>query len=462
MSGSRSPLAIDTIAPDGDAGAPDPLLSALGKVRRIERVGKVVEAYGTLIRATGLKAAIGELCELRNPPDGADPSFRLAAEVVGVSRQHAVLTPLGALDGVSPETEVYATGRQAWVRAGVGLLGRILDAHGEPIDGKGPIAVPGGPPVVDVPIYAASPNPLARTLIDQPFATGVRAIDTVMTAGVGQRVGIFAVAGGGKSTLLGMLARGASADVNVIALVGERGREVNEFVHDNLGAEGLAKSVVVVATSDRPALERSRAAWVATAIAEHFRDRGQRVMLLVDSITRFARALRDVGLAVGEPPARRGFPPSVFSALPRLFERAGNNDKGSITAFYTVLMEGEDGDDPIVEEVRSILDGHIVLSRKLAAAYHYPAIDVLTSLSRTMPRVVDEAQLRAAGQLRKYLAKHQDIELLLQLGEYKKGADPEADIAIAKIEPIRKLLQQPSTELADHAQSVAALRRLFA
>jgi type III secretion protein N (ATPase) len=313
-----------------------------------------------------------------------------------------------------------------------------------------------------MPIYAASPHPLSRNLIDAPFATGVRAIDTVMTAGIGQRIGIFAVAGGGKSTLLGMLARGASADVNVIALVGERGREVNEFIRDNLGDAGMAKSVIVVATSDRPALERSRAAWVATAIAEHFRDRGKRVMLLVDSVTRFARALRDVGLAIGEPPARRGFPPSVFSALPRLFERAGNNDKGSITAFYTVLMEGEDGDDPIVEEVRSILDGHIVLSRKLAAAYHYPAIDVLTSLSRTMPRVVEEPQLRAAGQLRKYLAKHQDIELLLQLGEYKKGSDPEADIAIQKIEPIRKLLQQPSGDIAGFAESVSALRKLFA
>lgn len=463
MTGPK-PLASIDLAPAlaSAAQAPDPLLSALGRVRNIERVGKVVEAYGTLIRATGLKAAIGELCELRNPPDGGDPDFRLAAEVVGVSRQHAVLTPLGALDGVSPSTEVYATGRQASVRAGDGLLGRILDAHGEPIDGKGPIAVPGGPGAVEVPIYAASPNPLSRKLIERPFATGVRAIDTVMTAGEGQRVGIFAVAGGGKSTLLGMLARGGSADVNVIALVGERGREVNEFIQDNLGAAGLAKSVIVVATSDRPALERSRAAWVATAIAEHFRDQGKSVMLLVDSITRFARALRDVGLAIGEPPARRGFPPSVFTALPRLFERAGNNDKGSITAFYTVLMEDEHGDDPIVEEVRSILDGHIVLSRKLAAAYHYPAIDVLTSLSRTMPRVTDDAQQRAAGQLRKYLAKHQDIELLLQLGEYKKGTDPDADIAIQKIDPIRKLLQQSSTDLADYGQSVAALRKLFA
>ncbi|HST45062.1 MAG TPA: FliI/YscN family ATPase [Luteimonas sp.] len=434
----------------------DPLLDALARVQSIERVGRVAEAYGTLIKATGLKAAIGELCELRNPRGDGDPAFRLAAEVVGVSKQNTLLTPLGALDGISATTEVYATGRQASVRVGDGLLGRILDAHGVPIDDKGPVGA-----TVDAPIYAASPNPLTRLLIERPFSTGVRAIDTTMTAGEGQRIGIFAVAGGGKSTLLGMLARGGDAEVNVIALVGERGREVNEFIHDNLGPEGLAKSIIVVATSDRPALERSRAAWVATAIAEHFRDRGKRVLLLLDSVTRFARALRDVGLAVGEPPARRGYPPSVFSALPRLFERAGNNEHGSITAFYTVLAEDEDGGDPIVEEVRSILDGHIVLSRKLAAAYHYPAIDVLTSLSRTMPRVVDGPHQKAAGQLRKLLAKHQDIELLLQLGEYKRGSDPDADAAVEKIGPIRKLLQQSSSELVPFAQSADALRKMF-
>lgn len=436
--------------------ANDPLLSALSAVKTIERVGRVADAYGTLIRATGLKASIGELCHLRHPRGEGDPRFCLAAEVVGVSKQHTLLTPLGALDGISATTEVYATGKQASVGAGDSLLGRVLDAHGNPIDDLGPLTG-----TVDAPIYADSPNPLTRSLIERPFSTGVRAIDTVMTAGEGQRIGIFAVAGGGKSTLLGMLARGGDADVNVIVLVGERGREVNEFIYDNLGDAGLARSVIVVATSDRPALERSRAAWVGTAIAEHFRDRGKRVLLLVDSVTRFARALRDVGLAVGEPPARRGFPPSVFSALPRLFERAGNNEHGSITAFYTVLAEDEDGSDPIVEEVRSILDGHIVLSRKLAAAYHYPAIDVLTSLSRTMPRVVDEAHLRAAGQLRKYLAKYQDIELLLQLGEYKRGSDPEADVAIEKIGPIRKLLQQSSSELVEFEKSSSALRRLF-
>ena len=453
---ATAPTPLPGLAGQQDPSQHDPLLHALSRVQSIERVGRVAEAYGTLIRATGLKASIGELCELRNPRGEGDASFRLSAEVVGVSKQLTLLTPLGALDGISATTEVYASGRQAAVRVGPGLLGRILDAHGEPIDDRGSIGH-----AVDAPIYAASPNPLARSLIERPFSTGVRAIDTTMTAGEGQRIGIFAVAGGGKSTLLGMLARGGDADVNVIVLVGERGREVNEFIHDNLGPEGLAKSVIVVATSDRPALERSRAAWVGTAIAEHFRDQGKRVLLLVDSVTRFARALRDVGLAVGEPPARRGFPPSVFSALPRLFERAGNNDKGSITAFYTVLAEDEDGGDPIVEEVRSILDGHIVLSRKLAAAYHYPAIDVLVSLSRTMPRVVDQGHVRAAGQLRKLLAKYQDIELLIQLGEYKRGTDPDADAAIEKIGAIRKLLQQSAHELVPFEQSADALRKLF-
>src|SRR5690606_37263868 len=342
------------------------------------------------------------------------------------------------------------------IGAGDALLGRVLDAHGKPIDDRGPLRA-----MAEAPIYAPSPNPLTRKVIERPFSTGVRAIDSVLSVGEGQRLGIFAVAGGGKSTLLGMLARGGDADVNVIALVGERGREVNEFIHDNLGAEGLAKSVIVVATSDRPALERSRAAWVATAIAEHFRDKGKRVLLLLDSVTRFARALRDVGLAVGEPPARRGFPPSVFSALPRLFERAGNNDKGSITAFYTVLAEDEGGGDPIVEEVRSILDGHIVLSRKLAAAHHYPAIDVLTSLSRVMTRVAHDKHQRAAGLLRKYLAKYQDIELLLQLGEYKRGTDKDADVAIEKIGAMRQLLQQSAAELVPFEKSAEALRRLF-
>ena len=352
---------------------------------------------------------------------------------------------------------VVAEGGQASVSVGPGLLGRILDAHGNAIDGR---AEPHRP--TRVPIYREAPNPLTRRMVHKPLATGVRAIDATLTVGEGQRLGIFAGAGGGKSTLLGMLARGTEAEINVIVLVGERGREVREFIEDSLGQSGLAKSVVIVATSDRPALERSRAACVGTAIAEYFRDQGKRVLLLMDSVTRYARALRDVGLAVGEPPARRGFPPSVFSALPRLFERTGNDEHGSITAFYTVLLEDEEpGADPIGEEVRSILDGHIVLSRKLAQAAHYPAIDVLSSASRVMPRVVAEAHQRAAANLRRLLAKHAEIELLIQVGEYKPGADREADEAVNRITAIRELLRQPAQKLNPYADTVARLEAML-
>ncbi len=430
----------------------DPLLSTLSRSTGVRHIGRIAEAYGTLLKVTGIHAAIGEMCELRTP----NSSRLLAAEVVGLSGNQTLLAPLGALDGLSTATEVVAVGRKATIGVDDSLLGRILDPLGEPMDGR-PLAEC----KTQVPIQRESPNPLGRKLIERPFATGVRAIDAALTVGEGQRVGIFAIAGGGKSTLLGMLARGSDAEVNVIVLVGERGREVNEFIHDNLGEEGLARSVLVVATSDRPASERARAAYLGTAIAEYFRDQGKRVMLLMDSATRFARALRDVGLAVGEPPARRGYPPSVFSELPRLFERSGNNELGSITAFYTVLMEDEDGSDPIAEEVRSILDGHIVLSRKLAASYHYPAIDVLASTSRVMGRVVDEEHVRAAGQLRKYIAKHQEIELLLQLGEYKPGSDADADFAVARIDAIRELLRQPPSYLSPFGEAVEGLRSLF-
>jgi len=349
--------------------------------------------------------------------------------------------------------QIVAKGQQATIGAGKALLGRVLDALGNVIDG-GP--APQG--LTQVPIYRDSPNPLTRTPIRLPFHTGVRAIDTTLTVGQGQRVGIFAAAGGGKSTTLGMLAR-AAADVNVIVLVGERGREVREFIEDSLGPEGMKKSVVVVATSDRPALERSRVAYAGTAVAEYFRDQGLQVLLMMDSVTRFARALRDVGLAVGEPPARRGYPPSVYSAMPTLFERSGNNERGSITAFYTVLLEDDEA-DPIGDEVRSILDGHIYLSKKLAAANHYPAIDVLTSASRTMPRVVTAEHRQAAGVLRSRLAKYQEVELLVQIGEYKSGTDPDADVAINSMPAIRSLLQQPASEVCPFNDSIQTLMEL--
>jgi ATP synthase in type III secretion protein N len=429
--------------------APDPLLERLKSVDPLRRVGRVAEACGTLIRATGVAARVGEVCELRDPVDG----HRLMAEVVGIGRGLTLLTPLGTLDGVSAATEVISKGRQATIGAGASLLGRVVDALGNLIDGRGPASN-----LTQVPVYRDAPDPLTRMLITRPFHSGIRAIDTVLTVGEGQRVGVFAAAGGGKSTLLGMLARSV-ADINVIVLVGERGREVREFIEDNLGPAGLGKSVLIVATSDRPALERARAAYVGTAIAEYFRDQGHRVLLLLDSVTRFARALRDVGLAVGEPPARRGYPPSVFSALPRLFERSGNNQHGSITAFYTVLLEEEEG-DPIGDEVRSILDGHIYLSRKLAAAHHFPAVDVLASASRVMPRVVEPEHLKAAAALRKQLARYQEIELLVRIGEYKAGTDPEADEAIRNIGRIRQLLQQSAHEKSDFDESVLALTRL--
>ena len=429
------------------------LLRALANKETLRRVGRVAEAHGTLVRVTGINAAIGELCMLENP----EADFSLPAEVVGISGSQTLLTPLGQLEGISTATMVSATGRKASVGVGDALLGRILDAHGQPLDELGPLDTSRRASV-----YADAPNPLTHRCIDQALPTGVRAIDALLTIGEGQRTGIFATAGGGKSTLLGMLARGASADVNVIVLVGERGREVNEFIQDSLGPEGLARSVVVVATSDRPALERSRVAYVGTAFAEYFRARGKRVLLLMDSVTRFARALRDVGLAMGEPPVRRGFTPSVFSALPRLFERAGNDARGSITAFYSVLVEDENGGDPIAEEVRSILDGHIVLSRKLAAASHFPAIDVLASASRLMPRVTTASHRRVAGDFRRHLAKYNEIEMLLQLGEYRPGSDSEADAAIEKRDAMLDLLRQPPEQLARFDSTLGALRGVFA
>ena len=333
------------------------------------------------------------------------------------------------------------------------MLGRVVNAHCEAIDGLATIKCQD-----QVPIYNEAPAPLGRRPIKQLFSTGVRAIDGVISLGLGQRIGIFASAGGGKSTLLGMMARGAEADVNVIVLIGERGREVSEFIEDNLGEYGLSKSIIVVATSDKSALERCRAAYTGTAIAEYFRDQGKHVFLMMDSITRYARALRDLGLALGEPPVRQGFPPSVFSMLPILFERAGNNDKGYITAVYTVLLEGEEEDDPIGEEVRSLLDGHIVLSRKLAISAHYPAIDILHSASRVMNRVVSKEHLQAANRVRQLLAKYQDIELLIQMGEYTEGADQEADLAVKSIAAIRNFLMQQT----EHLTSIdVTLEKLF-
>jgi ATP synthase in type III secretion protein N len=401
--------------------------------------GRVLQVVGTIIRATALGARIGDLVMLRNP-DGQE----IGAEVVGLQRDAAILTPLGDIRGISTLTEVLPTGKPHMAPVGMSLLGRVLDGMGRPLDtaDRGPLKPDGYAPV-----FAEAPDPLTRRPIDHPMPLGVRALDGPLTCGEGQRMGIFAAAGGGKSTLMSMLVRGAACDVTVMALIGERGREVREFLERDLGPEGRQKSVVVVATSDRSSMERAKAAYVATAIAEWFREQGMRVLFLMDSVTRFARAQREIGLAAGEPPTRRGFPPSVFALLPQLMERVGNNDKGSITAFYTVLVEGDDMSEPIADETRSILDGHIVLSRALAASYHYPAIDVLASASRVMNAVTTKEHQALAGKLRGLMAKYNEVELLVRIGEYQKGADALADEAVAKIEKIRSFLKQGTHDL---------------
>ena len=428
------------------------LLERLTLAPTIEKRGRIVAALGTTIRATGISARIGQTCELVDPAGGQS----VLAEVVGLAGDAALLTPIGELRGLSPSAEVIVREVAAQVAFGDALLGRVIDGRGHPIDGLG--ALPAG--LQTTPLYAPAPAPMARATIDTVLPTGVRVIDSLLTLGIGQRVGVFAAAGGGKSTLMGMLARHADADVIVIALIGERGREVREFIEDTLGAAGLARTVVVCATSDRSAMERVRAAHHATAIAEGFRGEGKRVLLLMDSVTRFARALREIGLAAGEPAVRRGFPPSVFAELPRLFERAGTAATGSITAIYTVLLEDEEGGDPVGEEVRSILDGHIVLSRKLGQAGHYPAIDVLASLSRLFTRITAADHRAAATRVRALLAKHAEIEFLVQIGEYKPGSDALADAALAARPAIDALLRQDGDDAAPFLTTLALLRSI--
>jgi type III secretion protein N (ATPase) len=404
----------------------------------ITRTGKVTEVVGTLMRVSGLDAQLGELCEVLDDAGGVLQS----AEVVGFAGGRTIVSPFGPILGVRGGSRVIGLGKVLSVPVGPALLGRVIDSLGRPIDGKGPIAT-----FEARPIFALPPSPMEREMIERPLPTGVKAIDALLTLGEGQRMGIFAPAGVGKSTLMGMLARGTQCDVSVIALIGERGREVREFVELILGEEGMARSVVVCATSDRSSSERAKAAQVATAVAEYFRDQGLKVLLMMDSLTRFARALREIGLAAGEPPARRGFPPSVFAEIPRLLERAGMGARGSITALYTILYEDESGGDPISEEVRGILDGHMILSRKIAARNQYPAIDVLGSLSRVMTQIVPRPHQAAAGKLRRLLAKWDEVEPLMQMGEYKPGHDALADEAVQKQDALRGLLGQATEEL---------------
>jgi type III secretion protein N (ATPase) len=414
-------------------------LRALDEVNPLRLAGRVTEVTGLVLRAVIPGVRVGELVHI----DLAGGQ-RVRAEIVGFRGDEVVLLPLGDTAGIGPDAVVSPTGRPLSITVGEGLLGRVLGGLGEPIDGGGPIASGGEEWAVD----RAAPDPLTRRRVEKPLALGVRAIDAFLTVGEGQRVGLFAGAGAGKSLLLGQIARNTEADVNVICLVGERGREVREFLEDALGPKGRARSVVVCATSDAPALVRLKSTFVATAIAEWFRERGKRVLFMMDSLTRLARAQREVGLAAGEPPARQGYPPSVFALLPKLLERTGNSARGSITALYAVLVAGGDMEEPIADEARGILDGHIVLSRELGARNHWPAIDILPSLSRVMSLVADPEHQRAAGRARQVLAAYERHRDLIALGAYRPGSDIRTDEAIDKIDAVEAFLRQGPKETA--------------
>jgi type III secretion protein N (ATPase) len=430
--------------PDFDLGRA--LARLEGAVSRRES-GRVTEVTGLVIRALVPGLRVGELCEIDGPA--------LQAEVVGFRGDEAVLMPLGEPIGIGADSLVTPSGGPFEIGVSDGLCGRVLDGLGRPIDGGGPItgAVPWA---VDRP----APDPLSRRRITRPLPLGVRALDALLTAGEGQRIGVFAGSGVGKSTLMGQIARQTEADVNVIALVGERGRELGDFLEESLGTAGRARSVVVCATSDAPSLVRLKAAFVATAVAEYFRDQGRRVLFMLDSVTRVARAQREVGLAAGEPPARQGYPPSVFALLPRLLERTGTAARGSITALYTVLVAGGDMEEPIADEVRGILDGHVVLSRDIAARNQWPAVDVLPSLSRLMSAVADPAHRAAAGRLRELLAAYERQRDLILLGAYQRGSDPTTDEAIARLDRINAFLGQRTDEAAPFDDTLARLRAL--
>ncbi|HEX7239887.1 MAG TPA: FliI/YscN family ATPase, partial [Longimicrobiaceae bacterium] len=415
----------------------DTLIRRIADVPRFAHYGRVTRVVGLVIEATGIEAGLGELCRITSLRD----DHSVLAEVVGFHERGVLLMPLGELDGLHPGSSVRPMGRSFGVDVGPGLLGRILNGLGHPIDGKGKLQIE-----ERVPLAAEPPNPLEREMIGSILETGVRAIDGTLTIGRGQRVGIFAGSGVGKSTLLGMVARHAAADVNVIALLGERGREVRDFLEHSLGPEGLARSVIVVATGDQAALVRARGALVATAIAEYFRDQGKQVLLMVDSVTRVAMAWREIGLAVGEPPTTKGYPPSVFAALPRLLERAGNGARGGITGIYTVLVDGDDFNEPVADATRSILDGHVVLTRKLAAAGHFPAIDVLDSKSRVRDQVIDPTHREAADALLRLEAAYREKEDLILVGAYQKGSDRMVDAAIQLRDGALGFLRQPPEE----------------
>ena len=416
--------------------------------------GRVVQVVGLSIEVEGLRLPLGDICHLY-PERATAGGSRITAEVVGFRDERLILMPFADTHGVRPGTAVFPSGRGFSVPVGEELLGRVIDGLARPIDGKGPLNTSRIARITDAP-----PNPLGRQPIRTPLATGVRALDGLLTCGLGQRMGIFAGSGVGKSTLLGMIARNCEADINVIALIGERGREVQEFIDHDLGPQGLARSVVVVSTSDQPALQRLKGAWVATAIAEWFRGRGSHVTLMMDSVTRFAMAQREIGLTVGEPPVARGYPPSVFAMLPRLLERAGTAERGSITGLYTVLAEGDDMQDPIADTVRSILDGHIVLSRTLAQENHYPAVDVLQSVSRLFSLLSTPEHIMASGVIRDAMFAYQQARDLINIGAYVAGSNPQIDRALRLQPHIQRFLRQAPDSPTELAESRARLRSI--
>ena len=414
--------------------------------------GRIIRTVGLVVESRGPRARVGEICELV----GGVGERSLPLEVVGFHEGTLLTVPLGGTSGIRPGDRIVSRGMVSAVPVGPGLLGRVIDGLGRPLDGRGDLAAE-----IEYPLYPPPLNPLARDPIVAPLGTGVRAIDSLLTCGRGQRLGLFGGSGVGKSTLLGMMARATAADIAVIGLVGERGREVRGFLEHDLGPEGLAKAVVVASTSDNPPLVRIRAAYAATAIAEYFRDQGKNVLLMMDSVTRFAMAQREIGLAAGEPPTAKGYPPSVFAMLPGLLERAGNvTGRGSITALYTVLVDGDDTNEPIADAVRGILDGHVVLSRDLAARNHYPAIDILQSISRTMPDVTSVEHRTKAGQVRGWMATLRDSDDLVSVGAYVRGTNSRIDEALEKRDGIDAFLRQPMEETTSFENAVEALGQL--
>lgn len=424
----------------------------IARASTVKHFGKVTQVVGLVIESAGPAVSIGRLCHIENRESGD----LIKAEVVGFRDNRILLMPYGPISGITPGAIVTSTSDQLRIPVGPELIGRVLGGLGQPIDDKGPLACRTTRSIIGKIVPA-----MQRRRISEPLYTGIKVIDLTATIGKGQRMGIFAGSGVGKSVTLGMMARASNADVNVIALVGERGREVREFIERDLGEEGMKRSVVVAVTSDQPALIRIKGAMVASAIAEHFRDQGKDVMLLMDSVTRLAMAQREIGLAVGEPPATKGYTPSVFAMLPGLLERAGNSERGSITGLYTVLVEGDDFNEPISDAVRSILDGHVALSRKLAALNQYPAVDILDSISRLMKDVVSSDDVQLAAKVRKTVATYREAEDLINIGAYVKGSNPNIDYAIAKIEKINSFFRQGIFELVDHADAVAQLQAIM-